>query len=133
MEIRLTYDEISDLIEKKAGRRLPVNYGGDSHTVRIAYDVMSTSVGLDLTVESVTGSDIIVSHSGGMAVGFMIKQALKMAKSRPGGDMIDYTGDGRIHIALGRNPQAGSLLDHASLNDIRFDEHYAIVDFTPNL
>ena len=37
MEIRLTYQEISDLIEKKAGRSLPLMYGGP-HTVRVSYD-----------------------------------------------------------------------------------------------
>ena len=55
MEIRLTYQEISELIEKKAGRSLPIFYGGDPHTVRVSYDVnvlfKSASVGLDLTVE----------------------------------------------------------------------------------
>ena len=34
MELRLTYQEISELIEKKAGRALPIMYGGP-HTVRI--------------------------------------------------------------------------------------------------
>ena len=56
MQFRLTYQEISDLIERKAGRRLPIMYGGP-HAVRISYDVnvlcKTASVGLDLTVDEI--------------------------------------------------------------------------------
>jgi hypothetical protein len=134
MEFRLTYDEISNLIEQKAGRKLPIMYGGP-HTVRIAYDVnvlfKSTSVGIDLTVERVNGSDITLSYNGGMGIDFMIRTALNHAKSQPGGELIEMLDDNRILLALSKNAQAGSLLDHIELHDICFDEQYAIIDFVP--
>ena len=134
MELRLTFDEISSMIEKKAGRSLPIVYGGP-HTVRITYDVnvlfKSASVGLDLTVERVQGSDILLSYGGGPGIDFMVRQALNMAKNRPGGELIELVDGNRILLALGKNQQAGSLLDHLELRDIRFDEHYAIIDFVP--
>lgn len=134
MEFRLTYSEIGDLIEKKAGRSLPIVYGGP-HTVRISYDVnvlfKSASVGLDLTVERVEGSDITLSYDGGPGIDFMVRQALQMAKSRPGGELIDMVDGNRILLALSRSQQAGSLLDRINLRDIRFDEQYAIVEFEP--
>ena len=130
MEFRITYSEISTLIEQKSGKRLPLVYGGP-HTVRVSYDVMMTSVGINLTVESITGSDIILQYDGGMGIDFMVKQALKMAKSRPGGEFVEPLDGSRILLALGRNPQASTLFDHVTLNDIRFDEQYAIIDFTP--
>ena len=134
MEFRLTYDEISNLIEQKAGRKLPIMYGGP-HTVRIAYDVnvlfKSTSVGIDLTVERVNGSDITLSYNGGMGIDFMIRTALNHAKSQPGGELIEMLDDNRILLALSKNAQAGSLLDHVTLRDIRFDEQYIIIEFVP--
>ena len=134
MELRLTYQEISKLIEQKAGRALPIVYGGP-HTVRISYDVdimfKSTSVGLDLTVEDVTGSDITLSYNGGIGIDFMVRQAINMAKNRPGGELIEPLDGNRIRLALGKNNQTGSLLDHIDLQDIRFDEQYAIVVFEP--
>ncbi len=134
MEFRLSYQEISDLIEKKAGRSLPVMYGGP-HTVRIAYDVnvlfKSTSVGIDLTVDQIVDSDIYLSYNGGAGIDFMIRQAINMAKSRPGGELIEPLSDNRILLNLSKNQQAGSIFEHIRLNDIRFDEHYAIVEFTP--
>ena len=134
MELRLTYQEISDLIEQKAGRALPVAYGGP-HTVRISYDVnvffKSASIGLDLTVERIDGSDITLSYNGGAGIDFMVRQALSMAKNRPGGELIEPLDGNRILLALGKNAQTGSLLDHAELRDIRFDERYAIVEFKP--
>ena len=136
MEFRLTYDEISNLIEQKAGRKLPIMYGGP-HTVRIAYDVnvlfKSTSVGIDLTVERVNGSDITLSYNGGMGIDYMIRTALNHAKSQPGGELIEMLDDNRILLALSKNAQAGSLLDHIELHDICFDEQYAIIQFSPKL
>lgn len=134
MELRLTYQEISEMIEKRAGRALPIIYGGP-HTVRISYDVnvlfKTASVGLDLTVERINGSDIFLSYDGGAGIDFMVRQAISMAKNRPGGDMIEPLDGNRILLSLGKTQQAGSLLDHITLKDIRFDEHYAIVEFTP--
>ncbi|MBR4739234.1 MAG: hypothetical protein IK058_04440 [Bacteroidales bacterium] len=134
MELRLTYQEISDLIEKKAGRALPVVYGGP-HTVRISYDVnmlfKNATVGLDLTVDGIEGRDIYLSYSGGAGIDFMVKQAINMARNRPGGELIEPLEGNRLLLALGKNPQAGTLLERIELKDIRFDEHYAIVEFTP--
>lgn len=134
MELRLTYHEISDLIEQKAGRALPIVYSGP-HSVRISYDVnmlfKSTSVGLDLTVERIEGSDITLSYNGGAGIDFLVRQALTIAKSRPGGELIEPLDGNRILLALSKNAQAGSLLDRIELRDIRFDEQYAIVEFQP--
>ena len=134
MELRLTFDEISQLIEKKAGRALPIQYSGP-HTVRICYDVnvlfKTASVGLDLTVERIEGSDILLSYNAGAGIDFMVRQALQMAKNRPGGELIELVDGNRILLALSKNQQAGSILDHIELRDIRFDEHYAIIEFEP--
>ena len=135
MQFRLTFQEISDLIERKAGRSLPVMYGGP-HTVRISYEVnmfvKTASVGLDLTVDQVDeNGNIILSYNGGMGIDFMIKTALNHAKSQPGGDMIDRLPDNRILLNLSKNAQAGSLFEHVTLKDISFDEQFAIIEFVP--
>lgn len=134
MQFRLTYQEISDLIEKKAGRRLPVMYGGP-HTVRIAYDVnvlfKTASVGLDLTVDSVENGNLFLSYAGGPGIDFMVRTALGQAKNQPGGDMLELLSDNRILLRLSKNAQAGSLFEHIDLKDICFDEQFAIVEFQP--
>ena len=134
MELRLTFAEISEMIEKKAGRPLPVMYGGP-HTVRVSYDVnvlfKSASVGIDLTVDQIVDSDIYLSFNGGAGIDFMVRQAVNMAKSRPGGEFIEPLDGNRILLALSRMQQAGSLLEHVTLRDIRFDEQYAIIEFVP--
>lgn len=134
MELRLTFAEISEMIEKKAGRALPLSYGGP-HTVRVNYDVnvlfKTASVGIDLTVDQVVDSDIYLSYNGGAGIDFMVRQAINMAKNRPGGEFIEPLDDNRILLALSRMQQAGSLLEHVTLRDIRFDEQYAIIDFVP--
>jgi hypothetical protein len=134
MELRLTYQEISNRIEKKSGRALPLAYGGP-HTVRVSYEVnmfvKTASVGIDLTVERIEGSDIYIAYNGGAGIDFMVRQAISMAKSRPGGDLIEPLDGNRILLCLSKNTQAGSIFDHITLEDIRFDEQYAIVQFSP--
>lgn len=136
MEFRLTYQEISSLIERKSGRSLPLAYGGP-HTVRVSYDVnvlfKTASVGVDLTVERIEGSDIYIAYSGGAGIDFMVRQAITMAKSRPGGELIEPLDGNRLLLCLGKNTQAGTIFDHVTLEDIRFDEQYAIIQFSPNI
>lgn len=136
MELRLTYQEISNLIEKKAGRALPLAYGGP-HTVRVSYEVnvfvKTASVGIDLTVERIEGSDIYIAYNGGMGIDFMVRQAINMAKNRPGGELIEPLDGNRLLLCLGKNTQAGSIFDHVTLEDIRFDEQYAIIQFSPKI
>jgi hypothetical protein len=135
MELRLTYTEISELIGRKAGRNIPVVYGGP-HTVRIGVDIdvlfKTANIGLDLTVDEVRDGNIIISYTGGMGIDFMVRTALNHAKNQPGGDMIDLLPDNRIMLMLSKSTRTGSLLDHVDLKDIRFDEHYAIVEFEPH-
>lgn len=146
MQFRLTYQEISDLIARKAGRSIPVIYGGP-HTVRISYDVnvffKSANIGLDLTVDEVDEEgNIYLSYNGGMGIDFMIRTALNQAKNQPGGDMLDILPDNRIMFNLSKATQIaaasqgegmpmGSLFDHIRLRDISFDEQFAIIDFEP--
>ena len=147
MQFRLTYQEISDLIARKAGRAIPVMYGGP-HTVRISYDVnvlfKSASIGLDLTVDQVDeNGNICLSYNGGMGIDFMIRTALNHAQNQPGGDMLELLPDNRILLNLSKGVQraaesgaaegqpVGSLFDHIRLQDISFDEQFAIIDFVP--
>ena len=134
MQLRLSYQEISEMIQKRAGQSLPMMYSGP-HSVRITYGVNvlfhTTDIGLDLTVDSIEDSNIIVSYTGGAGIEFMVRQALNMARKRPGGDIIEPLEGNRLMLCLGKNAQVGSLLDHIELQDIRFDEQHVIIEFIP--
>ena len=134
MQFRLTFDEIQDLIQRKAGRSLPIVYGGE-HTVRIAYDVnvlfKQTSVGIDITVERINGSDIFLSYSGGAAIEFMLRTALGRYTGQPGADIIELMDGNRILLSLGKNPQAAQIFNAVELQDIHFDEQHVMIDFKP--
>ena len=150
MQFRLTYQEISNLIERKTGRQLPLIYGGP-HTVRISLDVnvffKSSSIGLDLTVDQVDeNGNIYLSYNGGMGIDFMIRTALSHAQNQPGADMLELLPDNRIMLNLSKGVQKaakrnmaegqqsmGSLFDHIQLKDISFDEQFAIIDFVPKI
>lgn len=134
MELRLTYKEINDLIEKKSGHVLPMQYGGP-HTVRITYEVTvmfkKSSIGIDITIDQIDGRDIYLSYDGGSGIDYMVRQAINMARKKPGGEIIEPLDGSRIRLDFSRAPQANTLMDHIELRDIRFDEQYVIIIFSP--
>lgn len=134
MQFKLTYTEVENLISQKTGKKLPLVYGGP-HTVRISYEVnvlfKTTSVGLDITVEGIRGSDIFLSYGGGMAIDMMVKTALSRVQGQPGADMLEQLDNSRLVLHLGKNPQLGQLFEHLVLQDIHFDEQSIMIDFVP--
>lgn len=132
MQFRLSYTEIQELSSRKAGKELPMSYGGP-HTVRISYKVpLMSSVGIDITVERINGSDVILSFGGGAAIEFMLRTALSQAKNRPGGEMLEMLGGNQLLLALGKSPNLAPLFERVTLRDICFDEQFIIIEFTPN-
>ena len=68
MQFNLTYSEVGQFIQEKTGKELPLAYGGP-HTLRVAYKVpLMGSVGLDINVDRINGSDIFLSYGGGAGI-----------------------------------------------------------------
>ena len=45
--------------------------------------------------------------------------------------LLEAVDDNGLIFHLDKNPQLQQILDHVTLQDIRFDEHYVIIEFTP--
>ena len=116
--------------------------------MRIGIDVnvlfKTTNIGLDLTVDQVDeNGNIYLSYNGGVGIDFMIRTALNHAQNQPGADMLELLPDNRILLNFSKGiqraaengamggQQVGSLFDHIKLQDISFDEQFAIIDFVP--
>ena len=134
MQFRISYQEIQSMVYRKAGKTLVFSYNSE-HSIRVGYDVTvlfkTTNMGIDITVERVDNTAVYLSYSGGMAIQFMVKQALERAKDQPGIDMIEAVDDNGLIFHLDKNPQLRQILDHVTLQDIRFDEHNVIIEFVP--
>ncbi len=133
MQLKLTYNEVETLISEKTGKELPMCFGGP-HTIRISYKVpLMGSVGLDITVEGVRGSDVILSFGGGAGIQFMLRTAINQAKNQhPEVDnMVELMDDNKLLLSLGKNPNLAALFDNVILQDIHFDEQSIMIDFVP--
>lgn len=129
MQLRLSYQEIQGLITDKTGKELPMCYGGP-HTLRISYPVpMMGSVGLDINVDRIDGSDLYLSYGGGMAIEFMLKTALNHYKGRPEMELLELQEGNRLRLMLGKSPQMSALFERITLTDIHFDESAVMIDF----
>ena len=131
MQFRLSYSEIEQIAERKAGKRLPLTYS-DTHTVRISYPVpLMGSVGVDITVDRINGSDVFLSFGGGAAIEFMLRTALNQAKNQPGMEMVQMLGGNQLLLNLGKSPNLAPILERINLEDICFDEQFIIIQFSP--
>lgn len=132
MQFNLTYSEVGQFILDKTGKELPLSYGGP-HTLRISYKVpLMGSVGLDVNVDRINGSDIFLSYGGGAGVEFMVRTALgQFKKQQQGADILDILDGNRLMLALGKNPQLAPVFDRIILKDIHFDERGIMIDFVP--
>ena len=133
MQFRLSYSEVEQFSESKAGKRLPLSYS-DTHTVRISYPVpLMGSVGVDITVDRINGSDVYLSFSGGAAIELMLRTALNQAQSQPGMEMVQMLGGNQLLLTLGKSPNLAPILERVTLEDICFDEQFIIIQFSPKL
>ena len=131
MQFRLSYSEIEQIAERKAGKRLPLTYS-DTHTVRISYPVpLMGSVGVDITVDRISGSDVFLSFGGGAAIEFMLRTALNQAKNQPGMEMVQMMGGNQLLLSLGKSPNLAPIFERITLEDICFDEQFIIIQFSP--
>lgn len=131
MQLKLTYNEVQKMIADKSGKELPMCFGGP-HTLRISHKVpLMGSVGLDINVDRIEGSDVILSFGGGAAIEYMLRAALSQAKNQPGGDMVEMLGGNQLLLALGKNPNMSAMFQSIQLQDIHFDEQSIMIDFVP--
>lgn len=131
MQLKLTYNEVQKMIASKSGKELPMCFGGP-HTLRISHKVpLMGSVGLDINVDRIEGSDVILSFGGGAAIEYMLRAALSQAKNQPGGDMVEMLRGNQLLLALGKNPNTSALFQNIQLQDIHFDEQSIMIDFVP--
>ena len=133
MQFRITYEEIQDFLYRQSSKRLQLTYSG-THTVRVGAEVnvlfKTSSVGIDVTVERIEGTDLLLSYSGGMGIEMMLKMAIAKMKDRPGMDMLELLDNSQLMLHLGRSPQLAQIFERIVLRDICFDEQTVIVDFT---
>lgn len=134
MRFKLTYSEIEGAIVGHTGKKITLSYSS-YHSVRVGYEVnilfKNSNIGIDLTIEQIQGSDLLLSFNGGAGIDYMLKMALNQAKGKPGAEMLELVGDNMLRLCLSKNPQASQLFEHVTLNDIYFDEQDVTIDFTP--
>lgn len=132
MQLKLTYHEVEHLIAEKSGKELPLCFGGP-HTVRISHKVpLMGSVGIDINVERVQGSDVILSFGGGAGIVYMLRAAITQAQQQnPNANMVELFDGNKLKLSLGSNPNLSSMFDNITLQDIHFDEQSIMIDFVP--
>ena len=83
MQISITYQETQEFIAKRTGKQISLAYV-DPSTVKVSYAVnvfgLSKSIGLDLKVTGVKGTDLFLSYSGILGIDLLVGPFLAFVK-----------------------------------------------------
>lgn len=134
MELRIGYGEVEGLIAKAVDRRIWLRYCADDE-VEVLTNVkmlfVEKTVGVNLKVEKIDGSDVICSYSGGFGVSALLKGALTFLKGYfpEVVEMIDMNDDGRLVLHLAKMKQLQKALDVITIKGLSFSPESIIVSF----
>ena len=112
MQFRISFDEIQGLLFRHSSKHIQLQYV-DTHTVRVAAEVnvlfKTSTVGIDITVDRIEGTDLLLSYSGGMGIEMMLKMAMSKMKDRPGMEMLELLDDNHLMLHLGHSPKLSQI------------------------
>ena len=130
MKATIEYSEIQSFVKSKTGRELVLS-AVDERTVKVETKVkvkvpllgeISKTVGVEVSVEKIEGSDIQLKYDGGLGTDMIIGGLLLFLASTPAMKMVEKTPGNGIVVHLGEIDEAKKVLDMMELTDIVFHD-----------
>lgn len=136
MNITIRFQEIHSLVKAKSGREIVLS-AIDKRTVKAEAKVsvkvpflgkIEKSVGVNVSVEKIEGSDVWLKYDGGMGTDMIIGGLLSFLSSTPAMKMVEKTLGSGIVVHLYEVEEARKVLDMVELSDIEFRESGVTVE-----
>ena len=134
MQISITYQETQEFIAKRTGKQISLAYV-DPSTVKVSYAVnvfgLSKSIGLDLKVTGVKGTDLFLSYSGSLGIDLLVGPFLVFVK-RLMPEKTGFVKEDKPHavkVCLGDLEPLEKVFEKVTLHTIDFDPQAIVVHF----
>ena len=131
MNAIICFQEIQSLVKSKTGREIGLS-AIDERTVKAEAKVsvkvpflgeIEKSIGVNVSVEKIEGSDILLKYDGGLGTDMIIGGLLTFLSSSPALKLMGKTQGNGIVVHLDEVEEARKVLDLVELTGIAFNDN----------
>lgn len=138
MEVKIKYSEFQDYILQKFNKEVALAIVAPS-TVSVSTKIkvlgFAKSIGVELCVEKVDGSNLHIAYSGKLGVKMLITPAISFLKRLlpDKTNFITQSSNNRVIVNLAEIDQLKGVLEKVTLKNICFDEEHVIIESSMNI
>lgn len=138
MEVKIKYSELQDFISHKFKKEVSLAFVAPS-TVSVSTKVkvlgFAKSIGVDLCVEKVDGSNLHIAYSGKLGIELLITPTIAFLKRLlpDKTNFITHNSNYRVIINLAEIDQLKGVLEKVTLKSICFEEEHVVIDSSLNI
>mgnify|MGYP004663182395 FL=1 len=138
MEVKIKYSELQDFISHKFKKEVSLAFVALS-TVSVSTKVkvlgFAKSIGVDLCVEKVDGSNLHIAYSGKLGIELLITPTIAFLKRLlpDKTNFITHNSNNRVIINLAEIDQLKGVLEKVTLKSICFEEEHVVIDSSLNI
>ena len=138
MEVKIKYSELQDFILHNFKKEVVLAFVAPS-TVSVSTKIkilgFAKSIGVDLCVEKVDGSNLHIAYSGKFGVELLITPAIaflnRLLPDKT--NFITQNSNNRVIINLAEIDQLKGVLEKITLKSICFEEEHVVIDSSLNI
>ena len=127
MKLQIPYNELEAFVLKKYDQQVKLGFANEN-TISITKKVVIKDATVNVSIEKITGNDIILSYQAGFGIEWIIKGALMWFKESISG-FVDELEDNKLLLHLDRIEQLNTILEKIEIKAINFDDLNANVAF----
>ena len=138
MEVKIKYSELQDFILQKFKKEVLLTFVAPS-TVSVSTKIkvlgFAKSIGVELCVEKVEGSNLQIAYSGKLGVELLITPALAFLKRLLPDEtnFITQSSNNRVIVNLTEMEQLKDVLDEVTLKTVCFEEKNVVIEASLNI
>lgn len=138
MEVKIKYSEFQDYIIQKFNKEVALAIVAPSTvsvSTKIKFLGFAKSIGVELCVEKVDGSNLHIAYSGKLGVELLITPAIAFLKRLlpDKTNFITQSSNNRVIVNLAEIDQLKGVLEKVTLKSICFDEERVIIESFLNI
>ena len=138
MEVKIKYSELQDFILLNFKKEVSLAFVASSIvsvSTKIKIFGFAKSIGVELCVEKIDGSNLHIAYSGNLGVELLITPAIAFLKRLlpDKTNFITQNSNNRVIVNLAEIEQLKGVLEKVTLKSICFDEEHVIIESSMNI
>ena len=120
MKLQITYDELEAFLMNKYDQQVKLQFTNEN-TISITKKVVIKDATVYVSVDKITGNDIILSYQAGFGIELIFKGALIWFKKSISG-FVNELEDNKLLLHLDRIDQLNNILEKIEIKAVYFDD-----------